>query len=129
MKKSSVTSISLLLGLLFVLFSCGSADKAEKTANKFFSLIINGNTAQAVSICIDGQIDKAGMTEAIEYFRKNDEAGKLLSAKKGLGFNTSIENGVTKVALPYLLKYEKYEKNVEVQLIDQGSGFKIVSVQ
>ncbi len=54
---------------------------------------------------------------------------QLLMAKKGMGFNTNISNGITTVELPYKLIYENDEVNAQVVIVNRGSGFCISSVQ
>jgi hypothetical protein len=123
MKKSHTLAL-LFMGICLMLTSCASTDKAEKTADKFFSLLIKEKYAEANKLVATG-FDAAQQLAEVTRMGKNDENGKLLSAKKTMGFNTQINNGVTTVTLPYALKYEKTEQNVEVTLVDQGSGLKI----
>ncbi len=125
--KRSLTLFVLFVGMSFLFASCGSTDAAEKTATKFFKLLIKGDFKKANTF-ISAGFDPDVQLQQISRLGKNDTAGKLLSAKKTMGFNTNITNGITTVKLPYLLKYEKSELSVEVTLVNRGSGFKIQSI-
>lgn len=125
--KKSLPLFILFAGMSLILSSCASTDKAQKTADKFFSLLIKGKYEAANKLVETGFGSDRQLTE-VKFLGQNDENGKLLSAKKGMGFNTQIHNGVTTVTLPYELKYEKTELNREVTIVDQGSGFKIRSI-
>lgn len=117
----------LFVGLSIILTSCGSTDQAEKTANKFFSLLIKEKYTDANKLVETG-FDANQQLAEVTYLGKNDKNGKLISAKKTMGFNTQVNNGITTVTLPYMLKYEKTELNFEVTIVDEGSGFKIRSI-
>lgn len=125
--KRSLTVFILFLGMSFLFSSCGSTDAAEKTANKFFSLLLKGDTIHANKFVETG-FDRQQQLKEVARLGKNDSDGKLISAKKKMGFNTQMVNGVTSVTLPYELKYEQNELSVQVTLVDEGSGFKIRSI-
>ena len=125
--KKSLHLFALFIGLSFLLSSCASTDKAEKITSKFFSLLIKGNYSEANKFVATGYPAEQQLAE-VTSLGKNDQNGKLISAKKTMGFNTQMNNGVTTVKLPYQLKFEKAEVNVEVTLVDEGYGLKIQSV-
>lgn len=125
--KKSLTVFMLFLGMSVLFTSCGSTDAAEKTANTFFKLLIKGDFNRANALVRTG-FDAQLQLKHVSTLGKNDSDGKLLSAKKTMGFNTNITNGITTVELPYTLKYEKNELSVEVVLVNRGSGFKIEHV-
>lgn len=77
---------------------------------------------------VEAGFDAKQQLAQVSQLGQNDQNGKLLSAKKQMGFNTQIINGITTVTLPYELKYEKTEISFDVTLIDSGSGFKIRSI-
>jgi hypothetical protein len=119
-------TILLLIMPLLLLSSCGSADKAEKTADKFFAHIRAGRIQKAASMT-SVSVPNSLLTQQLEELRSN-AAGTLKSAKKGMGFNTQMVNGTTTVTLPYVLTYDTDERSVDVVLVDQGDGFKIFTI-
>ena|SRR6218665_522307 len=125
MKK--LLGISLFLGLGLFISSCGSTDVAEKTANTFFVLVIGGEFEKANQL-VESGFDAASQLNGVKYIGENEQYGKLLTAKKGMGFNTEVNNGVTTVKLPYELKYQNGTVNAEVVIVDNGAGFKIREV-
>ncbi len=127
--KKSLTFFILFLGLALSLTSCGSADKAQKTSDQFFHLIIKHKYSEAAKMINTVGATNAQMETALEQIADHPTFGKLKSAEKGMGFNTQINNGITSVTLNYNLTYEKSEESMEVVLVDRGSGFKIESVQ
>lgn len=127
--KKSLTFFVLFLGLALSLTSCGSADEAQKTSDRFFSLIIKHQYSEAAKLINAVGASDDDVKTALEQIADHPTFGKLKSAEKGMGFNTQINNGVTTVSLPYNLTYEDSEESMEVTMIDRGSGFKIVSVQ
>lgn len=123
--------INLLLfigfGLLFG--SCQSAKKAEQTANTFFELLVKQKPSAAEKLVDTGTLNTAGFSEQVKALCKNDQDGKFLSYEKRVGFNTSINNGITVVQLNYKLIYENAEYLRAVSLTDRGNGFVISSIQ
>jgi hypothetical protein len=127
--KKYAFSIFFFLGIGFLFTSCGSADAAEKTSNSFFALLIKGQYAKAEKMVDRPPGDTTDFIAQMQALGENQVNGKLKSAKKSIGFSTSINNGVTTVELPYILVYEKGERRVQVVIVDHGSGYKIASVQ
>lgn len=125
--KKSLTLFILFVGMSFLFSSCGSTEAAEKTANIFFKLLVKGDFAKANNLVKTG-FDPQLQLKQVTALGKSPSDGKLLSAKKTMGFNTQIVDGVTSVTLPYTLKYEKNELSVEVTLVDDGEGFTIRNV-
>ena len=125
--KKSIYIFSIFLGLGFLLSSCESANEAEKTADQFFRLLIKGKSTEANAMVETG-FDSQEQLEEVKSLGKNLKNGKLLSAKKSMGFNTRISNGITTVELPYTLKYSKIELDMQVVLVDRGKGYKITSI-
>ncbi len=126
--KNTIKLFAVFLGAAFFLSSCGSTDVAEKTADSFFVLLINGETEKANKLVSTG-FDAESQLAAVESLASNDRSGKLLKATKTAGFNTEINNGITTVKLPYELKYQHETLNYEVVIVDRGAGFKIENVQ
>lgn len=127
--KKYAFSIFLFVGISFLFTACGSADAAEKTSNTFFSLLIKGQFAKAEKMVDRPPGDTTDFIEQMKAMGEDPVNGKLKSAKKTVGFNTNINNGVTTVELPYVLVYEKGERRVQVVIVDRGGGNKIASVQ
>lgn len=125
--KRSLTLFILFLGMSFLFSSCGAKNAAEKKTNQFFALVIKGDYANA-SKYVESGLDQEEQLKVIARMGKNDLDGKLVSAKKSWGFKTQVTNGITRVTLPYQLKYERKELSVQVRLVDNGSGFKIQSI-
>lgn len=107
---------------------CGSADAGAKTADKFFSAILDGDFEKAAAMVERDPLDSTDIIPNLMAIADNPVNGKLKSFKKSFGFNTKINNGITTVEVPYELKYEKGNKSFNVVIVDRGSGFKIVSV-
>lgn len=128
MKKTIVPFI-LFLGLTLTMTSCGAADDAEKHANKFFKHLIKGNFSKASNFLDPTITSTDGYLDQIMGMAENQQNGKLLSAEKSIGFKTNIENGITKVELPYKLTYEKGINHFQVIIVDRGGGYKIVAIQ
>lgn len=132
MKQLNKSRVSFIFfaALLFFMGSCGSADKGEKCADKFFTNIIKGKYDAALKMVeLDlATVDLNVYKNQLQNLGENERDGKLLSAKKTVGFNTSINNGITTVTLPYELKYERGSSNFEVVIVDRGKGFKISSI-
>tara|TARA_B100000508_G_scaffold141026_1_gene145347 strand:- start:129551 stop:129934 length:384 start_codon:yes stop_codon:yes gene_type:complete len=118
----------LVIGLLLVA-SCGSSDKGQKFADKFFKLAIQGDYEKAGTMLEEKPNTNLDPVAAVESFANSPKYGKLKSAKKGLGFNTNINNGVTTIKLPYSLVYENGEYNTNVTIIDRGMGMKISYIE
>lgn len=129
MKKYGLQFI-LLTGLIFTLTQCQSAKNAEKFADTFFTAILNQEFDKAAGMV---ELPAVGNTtdvlQQVQLLGNNPTNGKLQSFKKGMGFNTSISNGITTVKLNYRLKYDKGEQTFNVVIQDNGNGFKIVAVQ
>ena len=73
-------------------------------------------------------INDTNSAKKIEILANHPEYGKLLKAEKSFGFSTNINNGITKVDLPYALTFEKGEYSVQVTIVDRGNGFEIFSI-
>lgn len=125
--KKSLHIFGIFLGICFLLSSCGSANEAEKTADQFFRLLVNGKYTEANAL-VETTFAPQRQLENVKSLGMNLKDGKLQSAKKSMGFNTQINNGVTKVTLPYTLKYSRAEIKVDVILVDQGKGYKIQTI-
>jgi len=127
--KKSLTFFVLFLGLALSLTSCGSADKAQKTSDRFFQLILKHEYSEAIKLINTVGATDAQMETALAQIADHPSFGKLKSAKKGFGFNTQISNGITTVTLNYDLTYEESEQRMQIVMVDRGSGFRIESVQ
>ncbi|MFT5857986.1 MAG: hypothetical protein ACI865_000070 [Flavobacteriaceae bacterium] len=124
-----MNSLFILLGLLLI-SSCASTDEGQKVADQLFKLIVEEKFDAAAElielnpgITVDERIAIAESLGAHQTF------GKLVKVKKTIGFNTSIDNGLTTVALPYKLKFEKGDYATTVTIIDRGNGFKLSSLE
>ena len=127
--KKYAFSIFLFVGISFLFTACGSADAGEKTANKFFAFLVEGQFAKAEKMVDRPPGDTTDFIEQMKAMGEDPVNGKLKSAKKSVGFSTNINNGVTTVELPYVLVYEKGKRRVQVVIVDRGGGNKIASVQ
>lgn len=126
--KKSIYFFFILFGLLTV-SSCGSADEGQKCSDKFFSLIIKEKYEQASKLMDTQTLVGVDYVESITSLGNNPTYGKMMKAKKGMGFSTNINNGITTVELPYTLKYENGTTNVQVVIVNRGAGYYISSVQ
>lgn len=127
--KNQYVSFVLFLGMILAFTGCGSADAGEKTADQFFSYLIKGEYEKADQMIGRMPGDTTSYLPQMEVLGENPVNGKLKSAKKSMGFNTNVNNGITTVKLPYTLTYEKGTQNFEVIIVDRGDGYKISSVQ
>ncbi len=116
----------VLLGLL-TLASCGSTEKGTRYADKFFGLLVREKFQEAGKML--DVAEKEDATAISQTFGRHPDLGKLQSAKKQLGFNTSYSNGVTVVRLPYELTYEQGAISVQVRLVDRGKALKIEGIR
>lgn len=119
----------LLAGALFLFAKCGSADKAEKMANAFFSSIIQKDFQKAANMIERPIGDTTDFVQQVQWMENNPTNGQLLGFKKSMGFSTKIENGVSRVELPYVLKYDTGNRSVKVVIQNRGGGNKILSIQ
>lgn len=119
----------LFLGLTLTMTGCGAAGDAEKQANKFFKHLIKGNFSKASGFLDPTITSSDDYLIQIKAMAENQQNGKLVSAEKTIGFKTNIENGITKVELPYKLTYEKGISHHQVIIVNRGGGYKIVAIQ
>jgi len=119
----------LFTGALFLFAKCGSADKAEKMANAFFTNIIQKDFQKAANMIERPFGDTTDFVQQVQWMGNNPNNGQLLGFKKSMGFSTKIENGVSRVELPYVLKYDKGNQAVNVVIQNRGNGNKILSIQ
>ncbi len=127
--KRFAFSFILLTGLLVTLAQCGSADAGTKLADLFFSTLIKGNFQKAAKMVELPAGDTSDLIAQLKRLENNPANGQLMSFKKSMGFSTSIENGVTTVQLPYVLKYEKGTQSFNVVIKNRGNGNRIVSIR
>ena len=125
----SLKGIAILAIGLFVITSCESSDKGQQFADKFFTLAIQEDYDKASIMLEEKPNTNLDPVAAVRSFANSPKYGKLKSAKKGLGFNTSIKNGITTIKLPYSLIYENGEYNTNVTIIDRGMGMKISYIE
>ena len=126
--KRFAYSFILLSGLLVTFTQCKSTDAGVKTADKFFSLIVKGKFEKAAKMVELPIGDTTDLTANLKVMANNPVHGQLLSFNKSFGFSTNINNGITRVELPYVLTYEKGTESFTVVIVDRGSGNRIVSV-
>ena len=126
--KRIAYSFVLLSGLMFTLAQCGSADAGAKTANKFFTALVKGKIEKAADMVKLPVGDPSDVVAQLEAMANNPVNGKLIGFKKSMGFSTNINNGVTRVELPYVLTYEKGTQSFTVVIENRGQGNKIISV-
>ncbi len=126
--KRFAFSFILLTGLLVTLAQCGSADAGAKTADKFFTALVKGKLEKAASMVELPIGDTSDIIAQLQAMSNNPVNGQLLNFKKAMGFSTNINNGVTRVELPYVLKYEKGTQSFTVVIENRGRGNKIISV-
>lgn len=127
--KRIIFCFMLLTGVLVLFTKCGSADKAEKMANEFFSSIIQKDFQKAANMIERPLGDTTDFVQQVQWMENNPTNGQLLGFKKSMGFSTKVENGVSRVELPYVLKYDKGNQAVKVVIQNRGQGNKILSVQ
>lgn len=126
------TNFLLFIGIITIaltLASCQQTKDAQVKADVFFKLIVKEKYSDAAKMIEVSVLDTTNYTIALEHFGNDQALGKLKSAKKGIGFNSKISNGVSNVDLPYELTYERGKLNRTVYLIDRGEGFKIQSIE
>ena len=120
----------LALGILLIgIGSCADTKKAEKFADNFFKLLKAKNYSTAANMISRDVLDSTDYNEKLKKYCNDPVLGKFVSAKKNMGFNTKINNGITTVELPYEVTFENEVRNSTVTLIDKGDGFKVLSIQ
>jgi|GEM_PF-3580793 len=127
--KRFAYSFVLLSGLMFILTQCGSADAGAKTADRFFSTLVKGNFEKAAKMVALPIGDTTDIISQLQAMADNPVNGRLINFKKSMGFSTTINNGVTRVELPYVLTYEKGTQSFTVIIENRGRGNKIISVR
>lgn len=127
--KRFAFSFILLTGLLVTLAQCGSVDAGTKLADLFFTALVKGKIEKAASMVELPVGDASDLMAQLQAMSNNPVNGQLVSFKKSMGFSTNIENGVTTVQLPYVLKYEKGTQSFNVVIKNRGNGNRIVSVR
>ena len=120
--------IFIPLLISFFLLNCNSKNKGQECADIFFQLIVNEKFESAANMLSDIHPNDTNNIKMLEDFRNNSGFGELISAEKNFGFKTESHNGITSVVLPYNFKYQDGKKNSNVRLIDNGTGFKISSI-
>lgn len=114
---------------LFILAACGKADEGEKCVDAFFKYAVNEKYDRAANLLELEGVERSAYDSIVESFVNTSDIGKLVGAKKQMGFNTNVSNGITTVVLPYSLKYEKETMERSVTVVDRGKGFRIVSIE
>lgn len=122
----------LLISLTFVLFGCGSGDdteKAEKQAEKYHTFLRAGNENAMLDMIHEDGMAKDGKNFRDLIHMIAAEA-KVTKVTKSPGFNTKIQNGVTRVRLNYVLHDQNKGKiTEEIVLQDSKDGvMKIISL-
>lgn len=127
--NKKLKSLFLVIGLLLI-SSCASTDEGRKVADQFFQLIVEEKYEDAADLIeINSGVTVDERVEMAKSLGMHDSYGKLQSAKKVIGFNTSIADGATTVELPYKLHFKNGDYSPTVTVIDRGNGFRVSAVE
>lgn len=122
----------LILGSISI-SSCAlkeEADEAKVTVEKFYQKM-NDKNYDALAEMIDEEGLAANTKEEwISVIKQKESLGDFKGYDEGIGWHTSIDNGITKVEVDFTTHYELlndlYERFV---LIKRGDEFKVLSYQ
>lgn len=113
----------LLISILFVLAGCGlkqSTNEATSVANKFNKHLKEHQFDELFKMLDNSIMEKHSEEEITAAFELVHSFGKIKSIKKGIGFNTNINNNVTTVELNYTITCEKRTFNEQLILVRTG---------
>lgn len=122
----------LFVSIAFLLSSCGfgdAAEKAEKQADKYHKFMKAGNeNAMLNMIHEDGMKDDGDRFRELMHTMATETT--ITKIEKTIGFNTSINNGVTTVRLNYTLHDKNHGTIIEeIVLQDSKDGvMKIIAL-
>lgn len=112
-----------LLSFLFVLAGCGlkqSTEEATRVANKFNEHLKSHEFDALFEMLDDSIMQQHSKEDITAAFELVHSFGKIKSIKKGMKFNTNINNNVTSVELNYTINCEKRTFNEKLILIKTG---------
>ncbi|XOV66453.1 MAG: hypothetical protein ACFHU9_12575 [Fluviicola sp.] len=130
--KPNLIFPALFISLSFLLAGCGfgdAADVAAKQADKYHKFLQAGNENAMLNM-----VHEDGIAHDEEGFRglmhKMATETNITKVEKQMGFNTSINNGITTVRLNYTLHDKNHGKiTEEIVLQDSKEGvMKIIAL-
>ena len=128
MKTRPLLLLLLLVGITS-LTGCKTTEEAKNFTEEFLTQVVNQEFDQAATKISALAANGADVSSRCKLMYDNPDYGKLQSFEKGMGFNTSIQNGISTVQLNYDLTYEKGEVTYGFVLVDRGAGFKIEGIK
>lgn len=131
LQNTAMKTILYSLSFLLLLSSCGlgaAADNATIVANKFNQLIVEQKYDKLESFLDESITSKYSEDEIDQIFQYVKDAGPFKEYKKGIGFSSHVNNGVTTVDLSYTLKGASSDMSEDLTLVKRGSTYKISSV-
>lgn len=131
--KIKPLSILFVAFMTFSISSCGlkaEADEAGKYVEDFYKKM-KDNDYEAMLEMVDEEGLKASTEDQwLAVFKQKEALGEFEGYDEGLGWHTSINNGVTKVQVDYTTHYADFENVYErFVLVKRGEEFKILSYQ
>jgi len=127
--KSAIFSIGLIFVALITLSGCGlreANDEAAKEISKFHKHMKNGNHSAMVNMFDDEALRATPRREILTLFERIEQFGKVKNVTQNMGFNSSINNGVTTVELSYTIEFEDRTMQEEFTMRKTGDKFKIL---
>ena len=109
---------------------CGfgvKAKTAEPIATKFYEILQSKEYNKLEAIMDESAGSKDEWMAVIDL--QNEVLGDLKSFDKKLGFNTSINNGITSVELNYECQYENAVTDETLYLKQGKKGFKVTGYE
>ena len=123
-------SILSFVSIALIMNGCGfgvKAKTAEPIATKFYEILQSKEYNKLEAIMDESAGSKDEWMAVIDL--QNEVLGDLKSFDKKLGFNTSINNGITSVELNYECQYENAVTDETLYLKQGKKGFKVTGYE
>lgn len=121
-----ISSFLSLLLVAFLVVGCDATQDATETGKEFHELLMAGDYDALTEMISEEGLDASSAEDWTDLFMRINES-EIESYKK-TGFNTNINNGVTKVTLNYTIELKKEDDTYyeEIIFIKKGDEFKLL---
>ena len=130
--RNKALIIPFYLLLVFGLNKCGigkSASEAELVADQFYKHLQNHDYEKIIPLLDEEALAASPEEEWMSVLKQKEAMGEMKSFRKNIGFNTKINNGITKVYLRYTCEYEGGKLYDRIVLIKRKKDFKIYNYE